>query len=50
MIMVDLGKYAGTVLWSYGITLPLLAVVVAVYLRRNAASKAALKAMEDKDA
>jgi len=48
--MVDLGKYAGTVLWSYGITLTLLAAVVAVYLRRNAKAKAALEAVEKKNA
>lgn len=48
--MVDLGKYAGTVLYSYGATLSVLAILVAAYVRRNAKSKAALKAMENKDA
>jgi len=44
--MVDLGKYAVTVLGAYGVTLALLAALVAVTLWRGAVVKRALDAQE----
>lgn len=42
----DLGKYAGTVLSAYGVTLALLAVLVGASLWRGAKVKRALEAQE----
>lgn len=45
-MMPDLGKYAATVLLSFGSTLGLLAVLVLVTLMRGAKVKRALEAQE----
>jgi len=42
----DLGKYAGAVLSSYGVSLALLAIIVWTSLRRSARVKAALEEIE----
>lgn len=42
----DLGKYADTVLLSYGATLLILAVLTLGYLRRNARIRSDLAAAE----
>ncbi|AMY69542.1 heme exporter protein CcmD [Frigidibacter mobilis] len=42
----ELGKYAGTVLSAYAVTLALLAALVAVSLWRGARVKRALEAQE----
>lgn len=42
----ELGKYAGAVLSSYGVSLALLAVIVWASLRRSARVRRALEAME----
>lgn len=44
--MIDLGKYAGTVLSAYGITIALLAALIAVTLWRGAKIRRALAAQE----
>ena len=44
--MPDLGKYAAEVLAAYGITLSLLALLVAVTLMRGRKARAALKVQE----
>lgn len=44
--MVELGKYAGTVLSAYGVTLVLIAVLVAQSLIRGAQVRRALDEME----
>ena len=41
-MMPDLGKYAGPVLWSYGLTLGIIAVVVALTLWQGARVRRAL--------
>lgn len=45
-MMPDLGKYAFAVLASYGVSLALIAALVAVSLRRARKVKAALDAVE----
>jgi heme exporter protein D len=45
-MMVDLGKYAAAVLGSYGATIVLLGVLVAVTLWRGAQVRRALAAVE----
>jgi heme exporter protein D len=42
----ELGKYAGAVLSSYGVSLALLAVIVWTSLRRSARVKRALEEIE----
>jgi heme exporter protein D len=42
----DLGKYAGAVLSSYGVSLALIAVIVWASLRRSARVRAALEEIE----
>jgi len=42
----DLGKYAGTVLGAYGITLVLLAAIIAASWRRSARARRDLKRLE----
>jgi len=42
----DLGKYAGAVLSSYGVSLALLAIIVWTSLRRSARIKTALEEIE----
>ena len=44
--MVDLGKYAGTVLSAYGVTILLLVALVALSLWRGSVIKRALAAQE----
>ena len=44
--MIDLGKYASTVLSSYAVSLLLLAAIVGLTLRRNAAVRDRLAKME----
>ena len=44
--MIDLGKYAGTVLAAYGVSLALLAGIVVQSLLRNARARRALEAEE----
>lgn len=44
----ELGKYAGAVLSSYGVSLALLAVIVGGSLRRSARVKRALEEIENK--
>ena len=44
--MPDLGKYADTVLWAYGVTLALLCVIVVGSLWRGRRVRARLAAME----
>ena len=44
--MVELGKYAGTVLGAYGVTLVLLAGLICVSLWRGAKMRERLKAQE----
>ncbi|WP_086052103.1 heme exporter protein CcmD [Pseudoruegeria sp. SK021] len=46
--MPELGKYAGEVLSAYGISLALLAVLVAVSLARGRRVRAKLRAYEDR--
>lgn len=46
--MVDLGKYAGTVLAAYGVTLLLLAALVALTLWQGARTRRALDAQEQR--
>lgn len=41
--MIELGKYAGTVLMAYGVSLALLVGIVAQTIRANARAKAALE-------
>lgn len=47
-MMPDLGKYAVTVLGSYGATLTLLAALVGVSLWQGARVKRALQAQEER--
>lgn len=42
----DLGKYAGPVLWSYAVSLGLIALLVWLSIRRARRVKAALEAVE----
>lgn len=44
--MPDLGRYAAEVLSAYAVSLGLLAVLIAVTLRRNKAVRDALKQIE----
>jgi len=44
--MIDLGKYAVTVLSAYGVSLLLLAVLIALTLRKNTVSKQRLAKLE----
>ncbi|SPH17585.1 hypothetical protein DEA8626_01108 [Defluviimonas aquaemixtae] len=44
--MVELGKYAGTVLGAYGVTLVLLAGLIWLSLRRGAKMRDRLEAQE----
>ena len=44
--MVELGKYAGTVLSAYGVTLLLLAGLIALTVWRGRKTRAALEAQE----
>jgi heme exporter protein D len=44
----ELGKYAGAVLASYGVSLVLLAVIVWASLRRSARIKTALEEIENR--
>jgi heme exporter protein D len=46
--MPDLGKYAVEVLAAYGVSLSLLALLVAATLRRGRRARAALKEIEGK--
>lgn len=41
--MIELGKYAGTVLMAYGVSLALLAGIVLQTVRANARARAALE-------
>ena len=45
-MMPDLGKYAGAVLGSYGVTILLIAALVALMLWRGARVRAALREVE----
>ena len=45
-MMPELGKYAGTVLSAYGITILLIAGLVIVSASRNAAARRKLDALE----
>ncbi len=44
--MIELGKYAGTVLAAYGISLALLAAIIAQTVIRNTRARRALEAQE----
>ena len=44
--MIDLGKYAGTVLSAYAVTLILLAAIIAITYRSHKRAKARLNAIE----
>lgn len=44
--MIELGKYASTVLWAYGVSLTLLAGIVWQTIRANARARAALQEHE----
>lgn len=44
--MIELGKYATTVLSAYGVTLVLLFVLVVLSVRKNAKARARLEALE----
>lgn len=44
--MIDLGKYAGTVLGAYGVSLLLLLGIVVQSLRANARARRALEEQE----
>ena len=44
--MVELGKYAGTVLGAYGVTILLLAGLVWISLRQSARTRRRLEAQE----
>ena len=46
--MIDLGKYAVTVLSAYGVSLSVLAALIALTWRKNARSKARLAQLEAK--
>ncbi|MCX8507358.1 MAG: heme exporter protein CcmD [Rhodobacteraceae bacterium] len=45
-MMIDLGKYAATVLTAYGVSLAFLLVLVGVTLRRSFRVRKALEAQE----
>ena len=45
-MMIELGKYAGTVLGAYGVTLVLLAALIWATLRRGAKMRTKLEAQE----
>lgn len=47
-MMPDLGKYAGTVLSAYAVSLILLAVIVLLTLRRSRRVKAQLAKIEER--
>lgn len=47
--MPDLGKYAGEVLAAYGISLALIAVLVAVSLRQYVRVRTALREVEERN-
>jgi heme exporter protein D len=47
-MMPELGKYAGTVLWSYAATLALIAALVGLTLWHGARVKRALREVEDR--
>ncbi|NIZ09846.1 heme exporter protein CcmD [Pseudooceanicola sp. HF7] len=47
-MMVDLGKYAGTVLSAYGVSLVLIGGIVALSLWRARRMKAQLRAVEER--
>ena len=44
--MIELGKYAATVLWAYGISLILLAAIIWQSLARNARARRLLEEQE----
>ncbi|WBU63162.1 heme exporter protein CcmD [Paracoccus aerodenitrificans] len=46
--MIELGKYAGTVLSAYGISLALLAAIIWQSVARNARARRALAQQEGK--
>jgi heme exporter protein D len=46
--MVDLGKYAGTVLGAYGVTIVLLLGLVILSLRQSARMRKRLEAQEQR--
>ncbi|MTH64771.1 heme exporter protein CcmD [Paracoccus shanxieyensis] len=46
--MIELGKYAATVLWAYGISLLLLAGIIGQTIRANARARAALQEHENR--
>ncbi len=46
--MVDLGKYAGTVLGAYGATIAILVVLVVLTMRRSARVRARLTELEQR--
>jgi heme exporter protein D len=47
-MMPDLGKYAASVLSAYGVSLVLLAALVLLTLRRGAAARRGLDAIDSK--
>ncbi|MGB1236409.1 MAG: heme exporter protein CcmD [Planktomarina sp.] len=47
-MMPDLGKYAAEVTAAYGVSLTLLATLIAVYVIRNARVRRALKKAEER--
>lgn len=47
-MMPELGKYAGTVLWSYGATVALVVALVALSLWQGARVKRALHEVEQR--
>ena len=48
-MMVDLGKYAGTVLGAYGVSLALIAGLVLLTWLRGAKVRRALKSVEERN-
>ncbi|SMO51973.1 heme exporter protein CcmD [Paracoccus laeviglucosivorans] len=46
--MIELGKYAGTVLQAYGVSLVLLLGIVVQTIRANARARAALQEHENR--
>jgi heme exporter protein D len=48
-MMPDLGKYAASVLSAYGVSLVLLAALVVLTLRRGAAARRGLEAIDRKE-
>lgn len=47
-MMPDLGKYAGAVLWSYLVTIVVIAALVAVSLWQGARVKRSLRKVEER--